>query len=547
MAQPAAEGTPVEGCSSALDALLSLARRMAGDRSGWTNPHLGAPFTARLIAGEDPLGDRYSAIVSAQQRRSIGAVLTPPHIVRAMVEWAQSEAKLSGLPRQIVDAGAGTGRFAMAAARIFPNASIIAIENDPNLLLLLRANLKEARLNERISVIAADFRSITLEPVRGPTLFLGNPPYVRHHQISADWKQWYVAACARHGVKASRLAGAHLHFFAKIAELGKIGDYGCLITSAEWLDVGYGAALRALLSNTLGGVAVHILEPTARAFPDTMTTAAVTGFRIGRRPPVLRLRSVASPGDLDRLAGGRGVDWSALRNTAKWSILVRSSPKPPPGMIELGELCRVHRGQVTGANRIWIAGGHSENLPASLLKPTITRAAELIAAEPALDAHDHLARVIDLPAQLDEVGADARSLIERFLAWAHSAGAAEGYIARHRSPWWAVRLAAPAPILCTYMARRNPAFVRNRAGAHILNIAHGIYPREALGDTELEALVEALRSAVSPAHGRRYAGGLLKFEPREIERIPIPPFAPVELAREVHGDRKSRRHAAALG
>lgn len=530
-----------------LDALLSLASNLAAGEPAWSSPQLRPAFAARLGAGEDPLGDRYSAIVSAGRRRSTGAVLTPRRIVQAMVGWARKEAAVSGEPRRIVDAGAGTGRFAMAAARAFPEAAVVAVENDRNLLVLLRANLREAGLDGRVSVVDADFRSIGLDKMPRPTLFLGNPPYVRHHQIPPEWKRWYVDACARHGVKASQLAGAHLHFFAKIADLGETGDYGCLITAAEWLDVGYGAALRSLLANGIGGVEVHLLEPAAEAFPGTMTTAAITAFRIGRRPSALRLRSVASPAGLDRLTGGRAVEWPALANAAKWSVLVRPAPKPPSGMIELGELCRVHRGQVTGANRVWIAGEHAAGLPSRFLEPTVTRAAELMAAEPALDAHHHLARVIDLPAELDAVAIEERAIVERFLAWARSAGAADGYIARHRSPWWAVRLAAPAPLLCTYMARRIPSFVLNRAGARILNIAHGIYPREALAEAQLAKLAAALRAAVGFEHGRCYAGGLLKFEPRELERVPIPPLDSIEPTLQPHDESKHKRHPAAVG
>lgn len=72
------------------------------------------------------------------------------------------------------------------------------------------------------------------------------------------------------------------------------------------------------------------------------------------------------------------------------------------------------------------------------------------------------------------------------------------------------------------MARRPPAFVRNEAAARHINIAHGLYPREALSDTVLEALGAYLRTAVSMESGRTYAGGLTKFEPKEMERIVVP-------------------------
>jgi adenine-specific DNA-methyltransferase len=406
---------------------------------------------------------------------------------------------------------------------------------------LLRANLKETGLDGRVSAVGADFRSITLETTRGPTLFVGNPPYVRHHDIASEWKRWYVDACAGHGVRASQLAGAHLHFFAKIAELGHAGDYGCLITAAEWLDVGYGTALRSLLANGLGGVEVHLLEPTAEAFPGTMTTAAVTGFRIGRRPSVLRLRSVASPAQLERLAGGRAVDWSTLANTAKWSVFVRPSPKSPTGMIELGDVCRVHRGQVTGNNGVWIAGPETPDLPPRFLFPAVTRARELFELTGAdLLRLDHLRRVIDIPVEIDTLASDELHAVRRFLKWAEVRRADRSYVAAHRRAWWSVGLREPPHILCTYMARRAPVFVRNKAGARYLNIAHGVYPRQPLTENGLAAILCYLNATVSVASGRTYAGGLVKFEPREIERLHIPgqllpAFDFVSLGRAVDG------------
>jgi SAM-dependent methyltransferase len=503
------------------DALLQRARAIAAGTDLWVDADLRDRFAARVHAGEDPLGDTYIAVRPSAERRSIGATFTPARIVKAMLRWALQESRFSGSPARIIDPGAGTGRFAIAAANAFPSAEVIAVETDPELLLLLEANRRIAGLTNRIKILHKDFRSITLPVITGTTLFIGNPPYVRHHKISGEWKEWYAATLAKAGIRASRLAGLHLHFFAKIAEIGREADYGCLITAAEWLDVGYGAALRSLLADGLGGTEIHVLQPKAAAFPGTMTTAAITGFRIGRRPPTLHIRSVATPEGLDCLAGGRPVKWVEAARAKKWTLFLHDSWTRLEGTLELGELCRVHRGQVTGANKVWVAGPHAPQVPHRFLKPTITRAEELLRAEPLLDRSDHLARVVDLPPLLDELDRETRCAVERFIAWARSAGAADGYIARHRWPWWAIRLGEPAPIICTYMARRCPAFVRNRASVRLLNIAHGIYPREEMTESELVQLVSALRRSVTIEQGRTYAGGLTKFEPREIERIAV--------------------------
>jgi hypothetical protein len=72
------------------------------------------------------------------------------------------------------------------------------------------------------------------------------------------------------------------------------------------------------------------------------------------------------------------------------------------------------------------------------------------------------------------------------------------------------------------MARSAPTFVRNAADARHLNIAHGLYPRENLTEAQLQAVLRYLRTAITVDGGRIYAGGLVKFEPRELERLRIP-------------------------
>ena len=138
--------------------------------------------------------------------------------------------------------------------------------------------------------------------------------------------------------------------------------------------------------------------------------------------------------------------------------------------------------------------------------------------------------VIDIPRDLSGFRKSDRRRIDEFLILAKSLGADQSYIAMNRKPWWSVGLRSPAPILATYMARRPPAFVRNVANARHINIAHGLYPRVPLSPQILDRLAHLLSSTVSVTEGRTYAGGLTKFEPKEMERILIP--NPMELEAE---------------
>lgn len=512
--------------------LISMALSLRADRVGiWSGEErtlargvvrFDDDAATRLIEqirlGKDPLGDVFSRIRSPEQRRQAGATYTPPAIVRAMIQWAGDYAT----PARVIDPGVGSGRFLLEAGRRFPHAQLVGIDIDPLAALTARANLAAAGFDRRSEVFLGDYRGIDLPAIKGRTLYIGNPPYVRHHLVEPKWKEWLTKEAGRLGHSVSQLAGLHVHFFLATALKVQPYDFGSFITAAEWLDVNYGQLVRDLFLNNLGGRSITVLEPTARPFADAASTAAITTFEAGTKPPGIRVRRVADASTLQPLEAGPLLRRGRLETHARWSYLTRRSMATPPGYVELGELCRVHRGQVTGANRVWIAGMHSAGLPESVLFQTVTKARELFAAGVSLMDGSALRRVIDLPVDLSVFDKAERKAVDAFLKFARAAGVESGYVAGNRKAWWSVGLRSPAPILATYMARRPPAFVRNIASARHINIAHGLYPRVPMADPILTRLAAYLSSATTVKEGRTYAGGLTKFEPREMERILVP-------------------------
>ena len=171
--------------------------------------------------------------LDAEFRRAQGITLTPGWLVDLMLQRLAA----AGPFRTIVDPGAGSGRFCIAAAKRFPGARVVAVERSEAMLAVLRSNLKSEGLADRVEVVPGDFRDVRVE-LSGRAAFVGNPPYVRHHGIEPAWKLWYATTMARFGQRASKLAGLHLHFLARVAELARPGDQLCFVTSAEWLDNG---------------------------------------------------------------------------------------------------------------------------------------------------------------------------------------------------------------------------------------------------------------------------------------------------------------------
>jgi adenine-specific DNA-methyltransferase len=162
-----------------------------------------------ILQGNDPLGDTFCCLSTPEDRRPLGATYTPKPIIDSMIAWSATQID----PMRIVDPGAGSARFLVAAGRKFTNAQLVAVEIDPLASILARGHLVAAGLQNRSTVIVGDFRQVALPAVDGPTLYVGNPPYVRHHQIDQKWKTWLTETARAHKLASSQLAGLHVHFF----------------------------------------------------------------------------------------------------------------------------------------------------------------------------------------------------------------------------------------------------------------------------------------------------------------------------------------------
>ena len=465
-------------------------------------------------APNDPLGVAYCLAHDALERRASGITLTPEWLVACMLASAEAQAYDT-----IVDCGAGTGRFALAAALACPRAQVLAVEAHPEMVALLRRRVAAAGLAERIRVIEGDFRTVTI-PLLGRALFVGNPPYVRHHDVAPAWKDWYRQGMAARGIAASQLAGLHAHFLLRAVQSMRPGDALCFVTAAEWLDNGYGAALRALCASDQTQVAgLWLADADDPVFDDALVSAAVLQ---------LQAQPSGEPAAVGRLAGRRlqtirQVSPEALRGSDRWSEFAREQMPDVGSGMPLGELFRITRGQVTGMNAAWVLPPEQALLPPGLVLPAITRAREIIEGTIGHAAGvANLKQVANLPRDLDELRGHDSALAQAFVQRARVLGADQSYVARHRVPWHCLDLRPPPAMLVSYMGRRPPVFRSNPHGLTYLNIAHGLYPRQPMTAALLDRIVAYLNAAVDIHSGRVYGGGLVKFEPSDVARLTLP-------------------------
>jgi hypothetical protein len=468
-------------------------------------------FFPQILNGGDPLGDYFVDAVSPSDRRVFGATLTPNWVIDLQLDQIENKCN----PARVIDAGAGTGRYALRAARRWPRATVIAVEKDPSLADAIRINARASGL--KIDVRCDDYLASDLPEIEGVTAFIGNPPYVRHHDISAEDKVWYSREMSRLGLPHSQLAGLHTYFYLKSYLLSRRGDVGSFVSAAEWLDTNYGRGMRELFCR-MGGDKLIRVDPRERVFPDALTTSVIGVWAIGNE-------GVVELADLDARAVHPRIEIARdeLLQREKWPGFGREFRKESETRSVLGDYFRISRGQVTGCNHLWIATHETELLiPERYLFPCVTDANEIIKANGILRDGTKLRRVIDLPSDLRDLTTAERKRVELFLETATHSGASDSYIAKHRKPWWRVGLKPAPPIVMSYMGRRPPVFACNACEARILNIAHAVVPLQPMSIRFQDKLVTWLNENVCTTVGRTYGGGLVKFEPGDAMRIPIP-------------------------
>ena len=478
-------------------------------------------WRAAIRDGGDPLGDALCELRSPSVRRSNGAFYTPISIVDAMLVWVASQE-----PGEVVDCGTGTGRFAVRAASMPGVDHVLAIDNDPMACLITRATLAAGDIRN-VRVLCGDFTTLRLQQTTRRRAFVGNPPYVRHHQLAATQKKRGQRKAADMGIRLSGLAGLHAHFLVSAAALMNEGDVLCFITSAEWLDVNYGRGLRELMLDGLRLEELHLLDTKHAAFVDAASTAAIVCARSGGTSEVVRFKTAKDLQALGHLgSGGHVVDHADLRLAQGWGRVAKNqyADRGTRDEIALGSIARVHRGAVTGANDYFVMKKeHALELGlANCVRPVLSAAEQLLRSDGEVRTKD-TDDVLLCPPEKDRLSPGERRALNNYLRVGEKTGVPDRYVPAHRTTWWRPQVLKPAPIVATYMARQAPFFALNPDGLLILNVIHGVYPIMPLSDDQLRELVPLLNSLRETYRGlgRTYLGGLEKFEPREMERLKL--------------------------
>ncbi|MGQ9698700.1 MAG: HsdM family class I SAM-dependent methyltransferase [Armatimonadota bacterium] len=473
----------------------------------------------------EPPEEAYAASAPIAHRKRLGQFFTPPAIARFMVRWAvQPDAKL------FLDPAVGAGVFLEEAAHLLPpSALMVGWEIDPALAKIARARLGE--LHPACKICVGDFL-LHHPPNHGYDAVVCNPPYVRHRTLrypEAAWRRFDMWA----GRKLSRFTNAYGLFLVAIAHALSLRGRAAVIIPSEFLNADFAVPIKASLLSQNILDAVLVFDHRDLVFGDAVTTACILLLRADRSPeePVSLVTAdrAERPDELELALTRRAIRVapSALDPMKKWEPLVHQRvPSAVDGLVPLGSLAHCSRGIATGANLYFTLSG-----------PEVEKLGLVEHVRPCVTKTFHASKPVFTDREFANLASSGR---KAFLFWPTDAGHSgvlaylklgeklgipRRYLPSHRNPWYMPERRDPAPIWIAAFGRGRIRLVLNWAGVHNLTAFHGLYPQ---GLTE--AQTNALFAFLCSAHGqaalltelRRYGRGLLKLEPRDVERVLVP-------------------------
>lgn len=477
---------------------------------------------------------------TAELRKARGAFFTPEPVASFVVDWAVRD-----VDDAILEPSCGEAAFlthAVVALKKLgaqtPRVDGVEIHESS----AAEAARLVAEAGGEAAIVVDDF--FLTEPTGSYSAVIGNPPYIRYQDFSGEARARSREAALRAGVNMSGLASSWAAFTVHSALMLRKGGRLGLVVPAELLSVNYAAEVRRFLLDRFKKIDLVLF--TNRVFAEAQEDVVLLladGFEEGRAAHMSIYQAQNAAALTDTLAA---TTWIPTDPSGKWTpsllnaqALNAYNTLVTEGFTTLHTWGETTLGMVTGNNRYFTmspADAANRKIPRSeMLKLSPPGSAHLRGLMLSDDAWRTLGKK-GAATYLFRPGDNPSPEALEYIRAGETAKVNQAYKCRVRKTWWQVPLLKPADLFLTYMNADTPRITTNSANALHLNSVHGVYLNTPYRDLGRELLPLAALTSMTlvgaETVGRAYGGGMLKIEPREADRLPVPSPEVVESARK---------------
>jgi adenine-specific DNA-methyltransferase len=484
---------------------------------------------------------------SPDLKKARGAFFTPRPIADYLAAWAVEE----DANATVLDPTCGEAVFLEAAGRELKDLGVTKAGFKEQLLGvdLHAESVAKAQRLLRAQKLDGSFQVANFFDLSTPDkldaqlpyvdAIIGNPPFVRYQEHSGLSRKRAQLAALEQGVNISGLASSWAALVIHACGFLKPEGRLAMVLPAELLTTGYAEDVRLWLKRRFK--VVHLVMFERLQFNDALEKVILVLARGTGGCSAFSLVPVEDAADLPqaRLFGPTHFTFAPPAE-GKWTDLllsveqrqiydrvVRSScwPLARYGVPTLGT--------VTGANDFFCISETtrrryeiSERHLARISPPGTKhfRAFSLSGQHwRALRDADEAVWMLLPEGELDDPEDEG---LCRYLAEGVKNGVDQAYKCRIRTPWYRPPIVPNPDLFFTYMSHRYPRLITNNAGVSFVNSMHGLRLKQDVSNEAKVALPLLVLNAATmlgaEIHGRSYGGGILKMEPREAARLPVP-------------------------
>lgn len=495
-----------------------------------------------------------SLAFSGEGRKARGAFFTPEALADFLAGWAVRKPT-----DRILDPSCGEASLLIAAGRrlraLGGKGKVHGLDVHPPSIDAARQILDEEGFKSELR--AGDF--FDEEPQGRFDAVIGNPPYIRYQSFTGKDRIKAQKAAFAQGVRLSGLANAWAAFVVHASQFLKKDGRLALVLPAVLLSVNYAAPVRGFLLSHFRSVKLVLFEE--RVFPDVMEEVVLLlaeGLGSTQQFDVFQVKDLRGLEAITGMPAAEARPWTPTEADDKWTEAllppeaaeIYASLATSPHFSELLTWGETDLGMVTGNNRYFTMTADDVvriGLPSTEVRrisPPGSR--HLRGLELSHRTFEALARdgqrVYLFCPDRDRPSRAAR----RYIELGEQQRVQAAYKCAVRSPWWAVPSVRIPDLFLTYMNQDTPRLVANQAAAAHLNSVHGVTLHGEHRQLGMELLPLAMLNSITMLGaelvGRSYGGGILKIEPKEADRLPMP--SPDVVAEAAEGLRKLRPQLA---
>jgi len=468
--------------------------------------------------------------------RNKGQFWTPPWVAQAMVLYCLQTHD------SIHDPAVGEGAFLHAAKEVAKTLNkkvhLSGGEIDPDIL----KKAKEGGLHDE-DILEVEIRDFILNPpLKKIPSIVANPPYIRHHRVSAEVKASLREISVKNlGKPIDGRAGLHIFFLIQALSLLEQDGRLCFIMPADTCEGVFAKDLWTWILAHYKLDAVLTFGPHASPFPGIDTNPMV--FFISNSKPAktfhwARCNEWGTKDVYNWVESGFQAQQESLDihvRTVEEGLATGLSRDPENEIREertLDKFAKVVRGIATGANEFFFLTEQQllENkIPKEYTVRAVGRTRDA-ATDVITKDHLEVLNQQERPTYLinireEKTKDDLPKSLRDYITMGEAQVLHERALIKTRKPWFKMEQRVTPPILFAYLGRRNARFILNKADVVPLTGFLCIYPHDPAPE-KVEALWRALNHPDTLLNlkrvGKSYGDGAIKVEPRSLQMLPIP-------------------------